>query len=216
MAKKTNTIKRSTETSGRYTVSGCVINLKNEPLVGQQVLAADVDLKGAAIYKTVTSVRVLKAGGGFDILGTATTDADGSYEVAFTSEMYKRNELGLADVIVFAVEGDKIVARSKLATQKDYINNELTHWDIQLPDTSKRGVPEYTRLIQVLGPFVKENGLQLFQLSASAEQIDFLATETEQDQSHTSLAVQSDQLRDRKSTRLNSSHFQVSRMPSSA
>lgn len=163
--------------------------------MGQRVMAVDVDLKGAAIYKTIASVRTLKANGGFDILGTATTNADGYYEIAFTQQMYKRNELGLADVVTFAVDGDKIIARSKLATQRDYVKNQLTHWDIQLPDASKRGVSEYARLIQVLGPFVKENGLQLFQLSGSEDQINFLATETEQDQSHTALAVQADKLR---------------------
>jgi len=201
MVKKSKTKKEVSSPEQQYKVSGQVLNSTNEFIASQGILAVDVDLKGAAIYRTVTSVRAIKATDGFDLLGTATTDADGFYEVVFTNQMYQRNELGLADVVVFAVDGDKIIARSKLTTQKDYIKSELTHWDIQLPDASKRGVSEYTRLIQVLGPFVKENGLQLFQLSVSADQVDFLATETQQDQSHTSLAVQADQLRNDSSKR---------------
>ncbi len=192
--KKIRRKKLRTQTK-RYKVSGQVLNSDNESIMDQGVLAVDVDLKGAAIYKTVSSVRELKASEGFDILGNTKTNAGGSYEIAFSEQMYKRNERGLADVVTFATEGDKIIARSKLATQKDYTNNELTHWNIYLPDASKRGIPEYTGLIQMLGPFVKENGLQLFQLSGSDDQITFLATETEQDQAQTSLAVQADKLR---------------------
>jgi LysM repeat protein len=195
MPKKTSSARKTAARKKQYKVSGQVFNSNNEPVMDQEVLAVDVDLRGAAIYKTVSTVRELKANGGFDILGEAKTNADGYYEIAFTDEMYKRYELGLADVVVFAIDGDKIIARSKLATQKDYITNELTHWDIQLPDAAKRGVPEYTRLIQVLGPFLKENGLQLSQLSGSDDQIAFLAMETQQDQAHTSLAVQADKLR---------------------
>jgi hypothetical protein len=195
MAKKTSAAKKSTAAKQQYKVSGQVVNANNEPIPGQEVLAVDVDLNGAAIYNTVSSVRQLKANGGFDILGTAKTNADGYYEIAFTEEMYKRNELGLADVVTFATDGDEIIARSKLASQKNYTNGELTDWDIHLPDSSKRGISEYQRLIQVLQPFVKENGLQLFQLSGSDDQINFLATETSQDQIQTKIAVQADKLR---------------------
>jgi len=195
MAKKAATTKTTAARKKQYKVSGQVSNSNDEPIMGQEVLAADVDLRGAAIYKAVSTVRELKANSGFDFLGTAKTHADGYYEIAFTKAMYKRHELGLADVVTFAVDGDQIIAHSKLATQRDYVNNELSHWDIHLPDASKRGVPEYVRLIQVLGPFVKENGLQLFQLSDSDDQISFLAAETQQDQAHTSLAVQADKLR---------------------
>src|SRR5262249_3160141 len=195
MPRKKNTTQKPTAATKEYKVIGQVFSSTGESIMGQSVLAVDVDLKGAAIYKTVSSVRALKVSDGFDFLGSATTNADGYYEITFTEEMYKRNELGLADVVTFAVDGDNITGRSKLGTHKDYINNELSDWVIQMPDASKRGVPEYARLIQELGPFVKENGLQLFQLSGSDDQISFLATETQQDEAHTSLAVQADKLR---------------------
>src|SRR5215469_14906405 len=96
--KKSNKSKSVIAETKQYQVSGKVYNLNSEPISSQQVLAVDVDLTGAAIYRTVASVRALKANGGFEVLGHATTNADGYYEIAFTVEMYKRKELGLADV----------------------------------------------------------------------------------------------------------------------
>ena len=187
------------EVSPTYKVSGQVFNINGEPIMGQQVLAADVDLLGAAIYKTAATVNELKANAGFEFLAiptaVITTDIDGYYELSFSTDAYKNNEIGLADVVVFAVDAGKITGRSKLATTKDYINDtEIQHLDIQLPDASKRGASEYTRLYAIIQPFVNANKLQLFQLSASADQVSFLATETGQDQIQTSLAVQAAKL----------------------
>jgi hypothetical protein len=179
----------------KYKVSGHVFNSNGELITGQEVLGADVDLRGAAIYKTVPSVAQLKANEGFDLLGTATTDDNGYYEILFTAEMYQRNEIGLADVIVFATDGDKITARSRLASEGNYNNNELTNWDIRLADSTKRGLSEYEKLMKVIGPFVKQSVLELYQLGPSADQIAFLATETIQDPEHTRLAVQADVLK---------------------
>jgi hypothetical protein len=179
----------------KYKVSGQVFNSNSEPIKDQSVLAADVDLRGASIYKTAGTVKELKANKGFEFLGTAKTNADGYYEIVFTGEMYEHNEIGLADVVAFAVDDDQITARSKLAAEGDYKNNELTHWDIRLPNLNKRGVSEYARLMPVLEPFVKQSGLQLNQLGSSPDQVDFLAAETKQNAAHTSLAVLADQLK---------------------
>jgi hypothetical protein len=177
-----------------YTIRGQVTNSLGEAIMGQHVLAADVDLRGAAIYKTVATVGALEANKGFQILGRTETNINGGYEIRFTPESYRRDELGLADVVVFAIEGDNIVARSNLANESNYKGNTLQNWNVQLPDASKRGVSEYTRLLQVIEPFVRESGLQLADLAASADQISFLASETKQDPQQTSLAVQSAQL----------------------
>lgn len=177
-----------------YIVSGQVVNSLSEPIMGQHVLAVDVDLRGAAIYRTASTVEAVQPSKGFDLLGRAETDINGKYEIRFTAESYKRNELGLADVVVFAVNEERIIARSKLANESNYKGNTLPNWNIQLADASKRGVSEYTRLLQAVEPFVKENGLQLADLSASADQVSFLASETNQDPQQTSLAVQSAQL----------------------
>src|SRR5580693_7966721 len=104
----------------KYKVSGHVFNSGGELIAGQEVIGADVDLRGAAIYKTVASLEALKANEGFDLLGTAKTDDNGYYQIVFTPVMYQRNEIGLADVIVFAVDNDKFTGRSKLASQGDY------------------------------------------------------------------------------------------------
>jgi hypothetical protein len=94
MVKKNPTTKKKAAAKNiLYKVSGQVFNFNNEPIVGQEVPAVDVDLKGAAIYKTASSIQALRANRGFEFLGTTTTNADGYYEIVFTEEMYKRNEL---------------------------------------------------------------------------------------------------------------------------
>jgi hypothetical protein len=195
MAKGIKIPKSDATLSKRYKVSGQVFNSLGEPVAKQQVWAADVDLRGAAIYKTAATIIDINNNGGFDFLGKTVTNTDGYYEIYFTKEMYSRNELGLADVIVFAIDEEVITARSKLAAENDYTNNELPNWNITLPNADKRGISEYTRLMQVIEPFVEQSKLQLFELNSSPDQVNFLATETKQDQSHTALVVQADVLK---------------------
>jgi hypothetical protein len=87
MVKKNPPTKTPAASNMQYKVSGQVLNSNNEPISGQEVLAANLDLKWAAIYKTVSSVKPLKANGGFDLLGSATTNADGYHEIAFINQM---------------------------------------------------------------------------------------------------------------------------------
>ncbi len=183
-----------TASDGDYKVSGRVFNANQEPVPGQEVLVVDVDLRGAAVYKTVRTVTELKKGG-FELLGNSTTNEEGYYEVVFLSSSFRQLEIDLADVVAFAIDKDTISARSRLATRRDYVNKrEIRNWDITLTDSIKRGPSEYARLIKVIEPFVNSNKLMLFQLFDSPDQVDFLSTETQQDRIRCSFAVQADYL----------------------
>src|SRR5450755_4450911 len=138
MAKATSTKKKPTKTP-KYKVSGQVFNSNREPIASQEVMAFDVDLRGAAIYNTATTIQEIQANKGFEQLGKTKTTTDGYYEVIFGKKDFEINEIGLADVIVFAVDEQKIVARSILATTQNYTNGvEIQGLDITLSDSIKR------------------------------------------------------------------------------
>jgi Tc toxin complex TcA C-terminal TcB-binding domain/Neuraminidase-like domain/PA14 domain/Salmonella virulence plasmid 28.1kDa A protein/Putative peptidoglycan binding domain len=169
----------------KYTVSGRVLNVYGEPLEGEEVQVTEVNLRGVAIYKTATTLEELTASNGFVFLGNAKTDVNGNFQVPF--------ETALTDVVAFALDGNNnILGYSALIITKGGM--DLTGLTISTAVSAVRGVGEYTRLTQVLLPFVKKSDLSLYQLSASADQVGFLATETNQDAAATSLAVQADQL----------------------
>jgi hypothetical protein len=168
-----------------YQVSGQVLNIYGEPLDKQEVMATEVNLRGVAIYKTAKTVEELKASNGFVFLGNAKTDVNGNYKLAF--------EKALADVVAFAVDANhNILGYSALTITKGA--TDVTGLTIDTSISDIRGVSEYTRLTKVLLFFVEKSDLSLYQLSASADQISFLATETGQNANNTSLAVQADQL----------------------
>src|SRR5690242_10097368 len=129
MATKRSSIRKQ---SVIYKVSGKVFNTNNEPIDRQAVIAFDVDLVGAAVYNTAKTVRELQASKGFEFLGKATTNGDGYYEIIFKSEMFRRHEIGKADVVVFAIEENTITGRSRLSSEKNYFNTELRQWDVYL------------------------------------------------------------------------------------
>jgi len=186
----------NTTDSKNYTVSGQVFNQLGEPVMNQQVLAVDVDLRGAAIFRTAKTIRELESNRGFEFLGKAVTNSYGYYEVNFSTRDFRKNEIALADVIVFALDlKNNIIARSKLATENDYKGNSILHWDILLTGSHIRGVTEYTRLMQIIKPFMDENKMQLFELAGSQDQTTFLATETRQNQRRVAIIVSADKMR---------------------
>jgi hypothetical protein len=179
----------------KFTVSGRVLNKLGEGIGGKTVVAFDVDLKGARIYRNAKTIGEVNASGGMELLEKTVSHPDGSYTITFTREQFAQAEIGLADVVVYVVDEINIKGRSRLTTVNDYTNNrDIRNLDVILLDSIERGLSEYARLMAILDPFVKESGLQLPELSDSTDQIVFLATETNQDRWHTYLAVQSAKL----------------------
>jgi hypothetical protein len=166
-----------------YTVSGQVLNIYGEPLDSQEVMVTEVNLRGVAVYKTAKTVAELRASNGFVFLGNKQTDVGGNYNVTFSSGALPRDEKVLADVVAFAVDANgNILGYSTLALAADFTSaTEVTSLTINTSISDIRGVSEYAQLTKVLIPFVEKSDLHLYQLSASADQISFLSSETGQD-----------------------------------
>jgi hypothetical protein len=178
-----------------YTVSGFVFNKEGEPLEKQKVSAFDIDLKGARIYSSVKTFQEITANGGFEKLGETETNADGYYEIKFDAASFAQAEKGLADVIAFAITGEIINGRSVLSTDKDYNKNlGIERLNIIVEETSARGKTEYTRLLEVVEPYLHQNNMFLSDLHGSDEQITFLARECEINDAFAFLLVQAAQL----------------------
>lgn len=129
------------------------------------------------------------------MLGSGTTNKHGFYEISFDDTKFISAEIGLADVIVYAVEESRITGRSSLSRNKDYVNGiELKDWNVLLETSDQRGVAEYTRIMQLISDLLKLSKLDLYQLAASDDQITFLANETEQEPARINLLVQADKL----------------------
>jgi hypothetical protein len=161
-----------------FKVSGFVFNKKGEPLAGQQVIAFDVDLRGARIYKKAQSLQELADNRGLEKLGTDQTTEKGYYEILFDRPSFAAAEIALADVVVYTISDERITGRSRLALDADYSKDGIIEGlNILVEDTEKRGKPEYARLMESIQPYLAQNEMSLVELHDSDEQIEFLARE---------------------------------------
>ena len=171
-------------------VRGLVTNMNAEPLANQSVLLIDIDLRGAAVYKKAISAKALEQDG-IEVLGTALTNDKGQYEIKFTAASFAQQEIALPDVVAFVVANDEISGRSALSNKKDWNKDkELENLNIILAQSTQRGISEYSRVMQVIVPFVEKSKLHLYDLYDSQDQIQFLATETEQELLHVAILVE--------------------------
>jgi len=181
-----------TEASRSFTVTGTVRRPNGSPVRRQQLMAFDLDLRGVRIYREATSIAQLDASGGFEFLGTASSDSRGAYQVTFYDWQSGKNERKKADVVVYAVEEEKrgmrIVGRSRMALLEDYGESGL----VRGLDVLVAGAPagtEYDRLIAAVTPFLKESDIALAELSASREQVAFTAAELDLDLGNLQIAA---------------------------
>ena len=178
-----------------FTVSGKTLRHTGEAAPRQQLYAFDVDLRGAAIYRTVQKLTELKEHGGFEPLAELSSDRKGRYKLTFTSELYKEAERKYADVIVFAVEGDEITGRSRLVKSSEYSDKgEMRNLDIIIT----RGVgdkTEYGLLMPKLNRFLKESKVALVEMVSSPDQIAFTAQELDEAPKKIQVAVRAESLR---------------------
>lgn len=177
----------------RYTISGTVVGLNGDVLKGRSLVVVDVDLKGAAIYRTVTT-RAQLSGEGFEQLGETLSDERGYYSVKFTSEDYAKGERGKADAVVYAVEGDRIIGRSKLVTADDYSDAGEVN-DLLVLISKTEGAPEYELLMRKLTLFLEQNNTNLIDLAQSDDQVTFTASELEENKFKIRLLVDAEALR---------------------
>lgn len=169
-----------TDASRAFTVTGSVRRPDGSAQSQQRLLAFDVNLRGAAIFRTVQTLAEIRQNGGFDFLGHATSDGRGRYEISFYDWQYRRAERKKADVVVYAVQEREpdapIVGRSRLVHAEDYSDAGLVE-GLDVTIARVQTETEYERLIAALQPFLKESETSLLEIAGSADQLSFTAGE---------------------------------------
>ena len=123
-----------------YKVSGKVLNILNEPIGGQDIVAYDIDLIGAKYYKKIDSVAWF--GGGMQKLGEAKTDINGYYEINFHQSDFADAEGDSSpDVVSFVTTNGAVPGKSALSTKKDFAGGTtLENWNIIISTSDIRGL----------------------------------------------------------------------------
>lgn len=174
-----------------FEVSGAVLDGEDMPIRKQSLLAFDLDLSAVGIYQTVSTLTALVANGGFEFLGEAQTDTKGWYGIQFYTWLYQRAERNKADIVVYAIDGNKIVGRSTLVRAQYYEKSVVRDLDITIQ--KQETVSEYKRYLSVVQSFLKESDSSLAVIAQSPEQIAFTASELEIDAQHMQLFVETAQ-----------------------
>ncbi|MEO8554798.1 MAG: carboxypeptidase-like regulatory domain-containing protein, partial [Kofleriaceae bacterium] len=138
---------------GPFSVYGQVLDANGDPVIGASVFAVDVDLRRN------------------EVLGQATTDSGGDYEVRYPASKFTRAEKASADLVVRALLGDRRVAESTTRF------NAPPEVRIDLGSAERHGDSEYTRLRSEVEPLL--DGAAPSELVDT--DVDFLAGETGRD-----------------------------------
>ena len=162
------------DTKMRHTVSGKVTSSQGGAASKIKLLAFDLDLKGVGFYKKVKFYKqLLAAKEGLEFLGEAVSDAKGFYEVVYYDWMFAKSERKLADIVVFGIQGDAIIGRSRLVQNAPRAAQDVA---IVLNEI-KRTKGAYKPLYQQVASFLKDNGLKIAELGEEEEYVSFVAGE---------------------------------------
>lgn len=170
-----------------FIVSGRLIGANGYVSGRLKLMAFDIDLKAVGIYKKVKTLEEVK-GEGFEFLGETIADKEGYYSITFFCDQFKHAERKKADVVVFAVTEKDIAGRSRMVNAEDYSDKgEVRNLDVIITRQDER--TEYERLMNSLIPFLQENKVELVELLTTGEQINFTASELDQDPQKITLAA---------------------------
>jgi hypothetical protein len=185
------------EEEPNFVVTGNVFNRRGGSVKRQRLIALDVDLRGAAVYRTVKSIRETETNGGFEFLAEGLSDINGNYYIEFRSSQYARAERKKADVIVYAVNKQgEIVGRSRLVNSREYSDQGLVrNLDVLITKTEDR--TEYELLMSKLLPFLEESKVRLNELGGSNDQVLFTAAELDKSEAKIQIAADAESLRTR-------------------
>lgn len=181
-----------TESAAAFTVAGTVLRVDGSAQKRQRLLAFDLDLRGVALYRTATNLSEVATHSGFEFLGEATSDTQGQYQITFYDWQYLRAERKLADVVVYAVEGEqgaeRIIGRSRMVHSEDYAATGVVQGlNVIVANTEQR--TEYEQVMTPLLPFLKESETTLGAIALSGDQLTFTAGELELELSHLQVAA---------------------------
>jgi hypothetical protein len=156
-----------TAASRSFTVRGTV-RLYNGPLKKrQELIAFDLDLRGVAVYRNIKDIAEIRKNGGFEFLGEAVSDNLGNYVITFYDWQYGQAERKKADVVVYALEEEKIIGRSRMVNSEDYSDKGLvSDLDVIITQEDKR--TEYEALMHALNAFLKESKTSLGEIASAS------------------------------------------------
>ena len=172
-----------------FIVAGTVRSADGQLRPRQQLLAFDLDLAGVGVYRTVETLTEIRDHPGFEILAEAASDRLGTYSVTFYDWQYRRAERKKADVVVYAVDDDRIVGRTRMLAAEDYSDAGLAR-DLDIVVSIQDRRTEYQALMEPVGAFIKESGTKFEIIAESSDQLAFTAQELDLDPGLLSIAAQ--------------------------
>lgn len=186
----------------RFKIGGTVAHPDGRPAKRQRLLAVDIDLRGAATYRTALNLGALQIGAGAEILDEFLSDNTGYYACTFDCSRYGAAERKKADVVVFALDGEEIVGRSRLVNSEDYSDKgEVRRLDVQITRILEQ-VTEYERVMRGLNALLAESRVSLADMVRSRDQTTFAAGELDLDLGILHAVAAAEMLRAGEATRL--------------
>jgi len=182
-----------TAASRSFTVTGSVSLASGEVKKRQRLLAFDLDLRGVSVYRTIQSLAEIEKNGGFEFLSEAVSDNLGNYRITFYDWQYGQAERKKADVVVYALEEEKIIGHSRMVNSEDYSEKGLVR-DLDVIITQEDKRTEYEALMNVLNAFLEESNTSLSEIATSRDQLVFTAGELDVDQSYIDIAASAELL----------------------
>lgn len=182
-----------TAASRSFTVAGSVSLASGEVKKRQQLLAFDLDLRGVSVYRAIKNLAEIEKNGGFEFLSEAVSDNLGNYRITFYDWQYGQAERKKADVVVYALEKEKIIGHSRMVNSEDYSEKGLVR-DLDVIITQEDKRTEYEALMQALNAFLEESRTSLGEIATSRDQLVFTAGELDVDQSRIDIAASAELL----------------------
>ncbi len=177
-----------------FVVYGTVYKASGQTVKRQKLIALDVDLRGAAIFRTARTIEEIEKNGGFEFLQESESDGKGNYSAEFFEWQFSKSERKKADVVIYAINANgKITGRSRIVNSEDYSETgEVKELDIIIADEEEK--TEYDKLMHELIPYLDENGLKLPDIAGSSDQIKFISTELDEFEERIQLVVDAESL----------------------
>jgi hypothetical protein len=136
-----------------------------------------------AVFRFIARYRASqksKKNGGFEFLGEAVSDNQGNYRITFYDWQYGQAERKKVDVVVYAVEKEKIIGHSRMVNSEDYFDKGLVR-DLDVIITVEDKRTEYKVLMNELNASLKESKTSLSAIATSRDQLVFTAGELDVD-----------------------------------
>lgn len=181
------------DTTRSFTVSGTVRLLNGALKKRQRLLAYSLDLRGVAVFNRLTDFAEIQRSASFEFLGETTSDNLGRYSLTFYAWQLGEVERGKANVVVYAVDGERIIGHSGVVNSEEYAEKILKRQlDVIISVEDER--TEYEILSQDLNALLQNSKTSMAEISASRDQRIFTAGELDVELSRIEITASSELL----------------------